>query len=36
MLIRGTVERVDGVVNLVAEHMAGLTMPVRSASRDFR
>jgi error-prone DNA polymerase len=36
MLIRGTVERVDGVVNLVAEHLAKLSMPVRSASRDFR
>ena len=36
MLIRGTLERVDGVVNLVAEHLATLRMPVRSASRDFR
>jgi error-prone DNA polymerase len=36
MLIRGTLERVDGVVNLVAEHLAVLKMPVRSASRDFR
>ena len=36
MLIRGTLERVDGVVNLVAEHLTVLTMPVRSGSRDFR
>jgi error-prone DNA polymerase len=36
MLIRGTLERVDGVVNLIAEHITALTMPVRSASRDFR
>ena len=36
MLIRGTLERVDGVMNLVAEHLAALTMPVRSPSRDFR
>jgi error-prone DNA polymerase len=36
MLIRGTLERVDGVLNLVAEHLAALTMPVRSPSRDFR
>ncbi len=36
MLIRGKLERVDGVLNLVAEHLAPLRMPVRSASRDFR
>jgi error-prone DNA polymerase len=36
MLIRGRLERVDGVVNLVAEHLSLLTMPVRSSSRDFR
>ncbi len=36
MLIRGTLEREDGVMNLVAEHLAVLAMPVRSPSRDFR
>ena len=36
MLIRGRLERVDGVVNLAADHLAVLTLPVRSRSRDFR
>ena len=36
MLIRGRLELVDGVVNLVAEHLAVLALPVRSPSRDFR
>lgn len=36
MLIRGRLERVDGVVNLAADHLAALTLPVRPASRDFR
>jgi error-prone DNA polymerase len=36
MLVRGRLERVDGVVNLVADRLDPLTMPVRSPSRDFR
>jgi error-prone DNA polymerase len=36
MLIRGKLELVDGVTNLVAEHLAPLRLPVRSPSRDFR
>jgi error-prone DNA polymerase len=36
MVVRGQLELVDGVVNLVADHLEPLTMPVRSPSRDFR
>jgi len=36
MLIRGRLELVEGVVNLAADHLAPLTLPVRSPSRDFR
>jgi error-prone DNA polymerase len=36
MLIRGVLEKVEGVLNLRADHLATLQMPVRSASRDFR
>jgi error-prone DNA polymerase len=36
MLVRGRLERVDGVVNLAADHLAVLALPVRSPSRDFR
>ncbi|MGE5829781.1 MAG: error-prone DNA polymerase [Micromonosporaceae bacterium] len=36
MLIRGRLERVDGVVNLSADHLAQLTLPARPTSRDFR
>jgi error-prone DNA polymerase len=36
MLIRGRLERAEGVVNLAADHLAELRMPVRSPSRDFR
>ena len=36
MVIRGTLERVDDVVNLVADRLDELRLPVRSASRDFR
>ena len=32
----GRLELVDGVVNLVADHLAVLALPVRSPSRDFR
>ena len=36
MVIRGKLELVDGVTNLVAEHLAPLRLPVKSPSRDFR
>ena len=36
MLVRGRLERVDGVINLAADHLEVLTLPVRPASRDFR
>jgi error-prone DNA polymerase len=36
LVVRGMLELVDGVVNLVADHLSPLTMPVRSPSRDFR
>jgi len=38
MTIRGRVERADGVINVVAEHLAALEVPASTfhASRDFR
>jgi error-prone DNA polymerase len=36
MLIRGRLERSEGVVNVVAEHLAPLPIPVATPSRDFR
>ncbi len=36
LLIRGVIEKYDGVVNLNADHLAPLKMPVKSSSRDFR
>ncbi len=36
MLIRGRLERSEGVVNIVAEHLAPLPMPATTQSRDFR
>src|SRR5204862_7817829 len=36
LLVRGMLERADGVVNLNADRLTPLTVPVRSASRDFR
>jgi len=36
LLVRGLVERADGVINLNADRLTPLTVPVRSASRDFR
>jgi error-prone DNA polymerase len=36
MLIRGKLELVEGVTNLVAEHLSPLALPVRAPSRDFR
>jgi error-prone DNA polymerase len=36
MLVRGMLEKVEGVINLRADHLAVLSLPVRPASRDFR
>jgi error-prone DNA polymerase len=36
MLIRGRLELAEGVVSLTADHLAVLTLPIRSRSRDFR
>ncbi|WP_278237253.1 error-prone DNA polymerase [Isoptericola sp. AK164] len=36
LVVRGQVERADGAVNLLAEHLAPLRLPVATRSRDFR
>ncbi|MEL6892699.1 MAG: OB-fold nucleic acid binding domain-containing protein, partial [Actinomycetota bacterium] len=36
MLIRGRLERSEGVINIVAEHLSPLPLPGKTASRDFR
>ncbi|MQA24974.1 MAG: DNA polymerase III subunit alpha [Micromonosporaceae bacterium] len=36
LVIRGKLERAEGVTNLLAERIEPLTLPVRSTSRDFR
>ncbi len=36
LLVRGMLERADGVVNLNADRLTPLRVPVRSTSRDFR
>jgi error-prone DNA polymerase len=36
MLIRGRLERSEGVVNIVADHLSPLLMPAEVRSRDFR
>jgi error-prone DNA polymerase len=36
MLVRGRLEIAEGVVNLAADNLAVLNLPVRSPSRDFR
>jgi len=36
LVIRGTLERAEGVTNLIAERMDRLELSVRSTSRDFR
>ncbi|GAA2328455.1 error-prone DNA polymerase [Dactylosporangium salmoneum] len=36
MVVRGILERVEGVLNLRADHLATLALPIRSPSRDFR
>lgn len=36
LVIRGRIERADGATNLVAEHIAPLSLKIPSKSRDFR
>ncbi|WP_426506528.1 error-prone DNA polymerase [Dactylosporangium sp. McL0621] len=36
MVIRGVLEKAEGVLNLRADHLAALRLPIRSPSRDFR
>jgi error-prone DNA polymerase len=36
LLVRGMLEHAEGVINLVAERLSPLTVPVRPTSRDFR
>lgn len=36
LVVRGRIERADGATNLVAEHIAPLSLAVPSRSRDFR
>ncbi|WP_419707581.1 hypothetical protein [Promicromonospora sp. NFX87] len=36
MVVRGRIEAADGAVNLVAEHLATLTLTVPARSRDFQ
>ena len=36
LVVRGRIERADGATNLLAEHLAPLSLRVRSTSRDFR
>jgi error-prone DNA polymerase len=36
LVVRGRLERADGATNLVAEHLAPMSLKVRSTSRDFR
>jgi len=36
LLVRGKLERSEGVINIVAEHLEPLPVPAHTASRDFR
>jgi error-prone DNA polymerase len=36
LIIRGVLEKAEGVLNLRADHVAPLALPTRTASRDFR
>lgn len=36
MVVRGRLERSEGVINVVAEHLAPLPLPGKTVSRDFR
>jgi error-prone DNA polymerase len=36
MVVRGRLERAEGVINVVAEHLAPLPLAASTTSRDFR
>jgi error-prone DNA polymerase len=36
LLVRGTLEKADGVINLLADRLTPLSVPVRRSSRDWR
>ena len=36
LLVRGIIEKADGVINLLADRFAPLTVPVARSSRDWR
>jgi len=36
LIIRGVLEKVEGVLNLRADQLTPLTLPTRTPSRDFR
>ena len=36
LVVRGRLERSEGVVNVIAEHLQPLVAPGRSTSRNFR
>jgi error-prone DNA polymerase len=36
LVVRGRLERAEGVINIVAEHLEPLPLPARTTSRDFR
>jgi error-prone DNA polymerase len=36
LLVRGRLEKHEGVINLTADRLEAVAVPVRSASRDFR
>jgi error-prone DNA polymerase len=36
MIVRGRLERSEGVINVVAEHLDELPLAATTASRDFR
>ncbi len=36
LIIRGRLERHEGVVNVIAEHLGSLQLPATLPSRDFR
>jgi error-prone DNA polymerase len=36
LLVRGRLEKYEGVINLTADRLEAITPPVRPPSRDFR
>jgi error-prone DNA polymerase len=36
LLVRGTLEKADGVINLLADKFAPLSVPISRSSRDWR